>query len=356
MMRKNDDIAELFRSRLSGAELTVREGMWEELARDIPAAFRQRRRLMLFRTVAAASVLLLLAVSSAILWHFSPREEIGREFTRIAVSGEAMTDGNGLAARQVQASEPPVTYPSSSVAYAAVSSPAGESEAVEVETESFGFSVTFSFSGVESGYPKTPRQGRNGYWQASGEPAEAFAGQPLSEPLPLAQADEKTLARKKAARAWKLQAGTALPADRGTYKMPVSIGVACEQPLTERLSVEAGLQYTSLRSEDRHLHYIGIPVKANFTLAKNRKAELYAAIGGVAEKCIAGAPDHSLSNEPIQLAATAGVGVRYRLTDRLALFAEPGVSHHFDTDSPLTTVRTRRPTNFNLLCGLRMTY
>ena len=75
-----------------------------------------------------------------------------------------------------------------------------------------------------------------------------------------------------------------------------------------------------------------------------------------ADKCIAGAPDNSFKEEPIQLAVTAGIGINYKINDRLAVFAEPGVSHHFKTDSKLATVRTKRPTNFNLLCGLRMTY
>ena len=56
------------------------------------------------------------------------------------------------------------------------------------------------------------------------------------------------------------------------------------------------------------------------------------------------------------MAVTAGIGINYKINDRLAVFAEPGVSHHFSTDSKLATVRTKRPTNFNLLCGLRMTY
>jgi len=40
----------------------------------------------------------------------------------------------------------------------------------------------------------------------------------------------------------------------------------------------------------------------------------------------------------------------------LALFAEPSVSHHFDSDASTRTLRTERALNVNLLCGLRMTY
>ena len=34
-MRENDEITGLFRSRLSGAEMTVRDGFWEELKGDL---------------------------------------------------------------------------------------------------------------------------------------------------------------------------------------------------------------------------------------------------------------------------------------------------------------------------------
>ena len=36
-MRENDEITGLFRSRLAGAEMTVREDFWEGLQRDLPS-------------------------------------------------------------------------------------------------------------------------------------------------------------------------------------------------------------------------------------------------------------------------------------------------------------------------------
>ena len=138
--------------------------------------------------------------------------------------------------------------------------------------------------------------------------------------------------------------------------MPVMTGVIIEKRLGEYLGIETGLAYSNLRANGQGLHYLGIPVKMNVYLADLKKFDLYASIGAVADKCIAGAPSNNFKNEPVQLAVTAGVGVSYKVNDRIALFAEPGVSHHFDTDSRIETIRTKRPTNFNFLCGLRMTY
>ena len=94
MKRENDEITDLFRSRLGHAEMTVREGFWEELNEDVAACCQQRRRVLFFRVAAAASVLLVLAASSAAFWFFSPKEEMEEAFTQLAVSGVGTLDGD----------------------------------------------------------------------------------------------------------------------------------------------------------------------------------------------------------------------------------------------------------------------
>lgn len=101
--------------------------------------------------------------------------------------------------------------------------------------------------------------------------------------------------------------------------MPVSVGVTVERKLNDYLGIETGLLYSNLRSAGQHLHYLGIPVKINVTLLDTKKVDLYATVGGIIDKCIAGAPDNSFKEEPVQLAVTAGIGINYKINDRLAL-------------------------------------
>ena len=82
MKKENDEITDLFRTRLADAGMAVRDGFWEELSQDIPVACQHRRRLIFFRVAAAASVLLVLAASSATFWYFSPKEEMEEAFTK----------------------------------------------------------------------------------------------------------------------------------------------------------------------------------------------------------------------------------------------------------------------------------
>lgn len=156
-------------------------------------------------------------------------------------------------------------------------------------------------------------------------------------------------------RYWAIKAavGTSLP--QSNFDMPFTAGVTVERRLNKYLALETGLQYNCLPA-DHTLHTLAVPVKLNAMLASSPKVDFYATLGGAIEKCIAGAPDNSFKAEPVQLSVVAGVGVRYKVNDRFALFAEPSVSHHFDTDSPTKSLRTERPVNLNLLCGVRMTY
>ena len=44
MKKENDEITDLFRTRLADAGMSVRDGFWEELSQEIPVACQHRRR------------------------------------------------------------------------------------------------------------------------------------------------------------------------------------------------------------------------------------------------------------------------------------------------------------------------
>lgn len=366
-MRENDEITGLFRSRLAGAEMTVREDFWEGLQRDLPSPVAAKGRRSLFlsprfhRVAAAASVVFVLGAASAAFWYFSPKEEIKEAFTQVA----AMTPEGNLNGDVVQESFPSIHQANpmaqkSGTQHPANGIPAGLTAQAD-EDESMSVHVSIRITQRVYGNQQQPG---NGYY-SNGTPAgngnyHSNPGHKDADIDRMLPSSEEEPAKSVAVspskpRNWALKAGIGTSLPKGNFHMPFTVGVSVERCLNKHFSLEAGLQYNCLDG-DHTLHTLGIPVRLNMMLASTPKVDFYAMVGGAAEKCIAGAPDNGFGAEPVQLSVAAGVGVRYKMNNRFALFAEPSVSHHFDTDSQTRTLRTERPTNLNLLCGVRMTY
>lgn len=386
-MKEKDEITGLFHSRLAGAEMTVREGFWETLQEGVsraeaagnkvppmavaspagtPSATRKATLLSpgLYRVAAAASVVLVLGAASAAFWYFSPKEEIKEAFTQVA----ALTPEGNLNGDVVQESFPSIhqaepTAQKPGMKYPVNGGiPAGMAAQAEEDDESVSVRVSITITQRVYG---NQQQGGNGFfnnhavvqngYQTTADQVNTNRDTSSATSPQESQSSTSLMQTLAKSHKWALKAaiGSSLP--KGDYCMPLTAGITVERRLNKTLALETGILYNRLQA-DRTLHTLGIPVKLNVMLASTPKVDLYATVGGAAEKCIAGAADNGFGAEPVRLSVAAGVGVRYKLNDRFALFAEPSVSHHFDTDSGNRSLRTERPTNLNLLCGVRMTY
>ncbi len=337
--------------------MPVRDDFWENLQRDLMMnEVTTSHHFVLspswYRVAAVASVALVLGVASIAFWLFSPQDEREKFFQPIAV----LTPETTLNDDRVDPSftnvpqtpspiQPPLRQPSFS----------SNSHEPQTNDSQPTLSVRFSITMSQRTYEHTPKHRPSGYAStASEQHTYSTDNQAVhEEPQPPTTSPLK-------ARKWALKAylGTSLPKE--DFRMPLTVGFQVERLLGERWTIEAGLQYNRLYNTSKDdvgtLHTLAIPIKANYLLAGNSKVDFYALAGGAIEKCVAGTSDNSFRAEPVQLSVNAGLGLRYKLTDRLALFAEPSVSYHFDTDSPTRSLYTERPTNFNLLCGVRMIY
>lgn len=359
MKKENDELTNLFRTRLEDVEMTVREGFWEELQQDIPVVISRRRQIM-HRFSAAASVLLILAGASAAFWYFSPKEEIANAFTQVAVS----TGTTGKMGADIVHGELPDFHASSTSPIPVSVKPAAEVEEYE-EEESFSVSISMSFSISSSSNTDSQHRTSNRYdgqTQTTYDPETGqsgfYADGVQDAVLPVEDEKHRTWSIGAFASAGLLNAHT----QSAKYKQPLSLGLTVRKELSDRWGIESGLVYTQLNSEanatngsstqDQKLHYVGIPIKTDLSLYKNKRVNLYAAAGGMVEKCVSG----DVKPNELQLSLTAAVGVQYKLSDRLSLYAEPGLSYHFDDGSPVSTIRKEKPLNMNMLCGVRMTY
>ena len=114
------------------------------------------------------------------------------------------------------------------------------------------------------------------------------------------------------------------------HLFPVKFGAALSFSISERFSVDTGLDYLWLRStgaREQQLHFVGIPVKVDYNILNYRPLSLYVAAGVEAFKCIAGnGPDKSWL-----FSAGIGAGIGVALSPTVSLYAEPGFAAYFHT-------------------------
>ena len=151
------------------------------------------------------------------------------------------------------------------------------------------------------------------------------------------------------------------------HHLPVTVGLSVRKSLPKGFSVETGLNYTLLSSDvtmpgddkikSQKLHYLGIPVRANWNFYDKKKFTLYVSGGGMMEKCVYGKlAGEKIDVDPLQFSVMGAVGAQFNVTQRIGIYVEPGVSYYFDDGSEIQTIRKETPVNFNLQGGIRFTY
>ena len=146
------------------------------------------------------------------------------------------------------------------------------------------------------------------------------------------------------------------------HHQPISFGLSVRKGLAKGFSVETGLTYTLLSSDvemsggnamiDQKLHYIGIPVRANWNFFDKDRFTLYVAAGGMIEKCVYGKlGSEKQTVKPVQLSVAGAVGAQFNATKHVGIYVEPGVAYFFDDGSNVQTIRNETPCNFNIQAG-----
>ena len=155
--------------------------------------------------------------------------------------------------------------------------------------------------------------------------------------------------------------------------IPIRLGVSLRYQLSQRWSLETGLSYTyissdirsrypNLRSEQK-LTYIGIPLSAEYIFWNNKRFNIYASAGTIVEKMVRGRRYYKnwdrtdkLSIKPLQFSVDCGVGAELKFNNMLSIYAEPGLTYHFDNHSDIPTHYMDKPLEFSMDVGLRINF
>ena len=163
------------------------------------------------------------------------------------------------------------------------------------------------------------------------------------------------------------------------HDQPIKVGISVDIPLNHRWSIQTGVTYSFLSSEisqeqplyahvsKQKLHYVGIPVRANYQWWEHKGWKIYSAAGGEVERMVSGklknhqkvgdkiksASSHTLKESKLQFSGNVMTGVEYQWSKKVGIYAEAGASYYFDNGSHIQTIYTEKPFNFSLAVGFR---
>lgn len=150
------------------------------------------------------------------------------------------------------------------------------------------------------------------------------------------------------------------------HHQPISVGLSFRKNLQKGFSLETGITYTLLSSDmkvdvnhdvEQKLHYLGIPLRANWNFVDKKLFTLYVSVGGMVEKCVYGKLGSEKQNvNPLQLSVMGSIGAQVNATKHIGVYIEPGVAYFFDDGSSVQTIRKETPCNFTVQGGIRFTY
>lgn len=171
--------------------------------------------------------------------------------------------------------------------------------------------------------------------------------------------------------------------DNIRHSRPVKTGLILNFPLYRALGIETGLTYTYLNSsfkatsgeteteDSQTLRYVGIPLNLTARIFDSRYFSAYASAGGLAERCVSGKVvsaayengvktkdlgSSKLKIDNLQWSANIAAGLQFNVTKNIGLYAEPGLSYHFDDGSDVKTIYKEHPLDFSISFGLRFSF
>ncbi len=145
---------------------------------------------------------------------------------------------------------------------------------------------------------------------------------------------------------------------------PLKVGLSVRIPVSGSLSVTTGLEYSCYKTRFEYItrfeemqaaHYIGIPMRLDWTLASNRWLDVYVGGGFAVDACVGA----TLGGRPIPrdgfaFSLLGAGGIQFNLTRRVGIYLEPVVSWTAPSNGRvLATCRTASPVSLSFATGLR---
>ena len=158
--------------------------------------------------------------------------------------------------------------------------------------------------------------------------------------------------------------------DSYRHETPISFGVSARVHLTDRLSINTGLNYTRYKSlrkrtfhaifnyqEDwQYVHYLGVPVRFDYLAVNKKHFNLYFGAGLQMDKCVyAKVGDERLYENKLLFGVNGAMGIQVNIVPLVGLYFEPEVSYALNKGS-IETFRSEEPFVITIRGGLRFNF
>ena len=153
--------------------------------------------------------------------------------------------------------------------------------------------------------------------------------------------------------------------DHFTHTFPFKGGLSVGIPVSDRLRITTGLEYslyqtrvsfTKSGEKKQAAHYLGVPLRLDWSLASNRWLDVYVGGGASGDWCV-GATHAGIDipRDGFSFSLLGAGGVQFKVTRHLGLYVEPEISWTFPSEKRvLETYRSAHPFLFSVATGLRI--
>lgn len=181
---------------------------------------------------------------------------------------------------------------------------------------------------------------------------------------------EDSLATETPQPAMTMMRAKSAYSDSYQHEIPVSVGLSARFFLTDRLSINTGLNYTRYKSlrtrwfaathdqqkDWQYAHYIGVPVRLDYNAVNRKHFNLYFGAGLQMDKCVyATVGDERLHEKQILFGLNGAMGLQVNIVPMVGLYFEPEVSYALNKGS-IETFRSDEPFVVTVRGGLRFNF
>lgn len=172
---------------------------------------------------------------------------------------------------------------------------------------------------------------------------------------------------------------------RTIFHAPISFGISVQKSILPGLSLESGLRYTRIRTDEhttftfshkrletrQTIHYVSVPAKISYRFAEFGNFSVYGHAGGTIDIPVRASDRKLMYTMPLMMptrdevtpiypsvrwSVEGGVGLQYELLPHVGIYAEPTFNYHIPTGNNSRIILIDKPIEISIPAGIRFSW